>query len=203
MRVVLSSHPGRFLDHSDDYWVAARRYWLDTNAWYSLEKRAAKEESVGQRITPCLWFDMNAEEAIAFYAGIFEDVTVNATDLYVEGGYGPVGEAMYIEFTMNGREFSAINGGPDFRFNEAISLVIDCKDQEEVDHIWEKLGAGGEYGPCGWLKDKFGLSWQVTPVRLFELIRNSEPAKVTAVTMALLQMGKIDIAALEAAADAA
>lgn len=158
---------------------------------------------MGQKITPCLWFNMKAEEAIAFYASIFDDVTITATDLYVEGNYGPVGEPMYIEFTMNGREFSAINAGPEFSFTEAISLAIDCKDQAEVDYFWEKLGAGGEYGPCGWLKDKYGLSWQVTPVRLYELIRGSDPAKTIAVTKAMLQMGKIDVAELEAAADAA
>lgn len=158
---------------------------------------------MGQKITPCLWFNMNAEEAIAFYAGIFDDVTITAIDRYVEGSYGPVGEPMYIEFTMNGRDFSAINAGPEFSFTEAISLAIDCKDQPEVDYFWEELGAGGEYGPCGWLKDKYGLSWQVTPVRLFELIRDPDPARASAATKAMLQMGKIDVAELEAAADAA
>ncbi|HET9658689.1 MAG TPA: VOC family protein [Thermomicrobiales bacterium] len=158
---------------------------------------------MGQKITPCLWFDMNAEEAIAFYAGIFEDVKITATDRYLEGGYGPVGEVMYVEFTMNGIDFSAINGGPEFSFNEAISLEIECKDQAEVDYFWEKLGAGGQYGPCGWLKDKYGLSWQVVPRRLFELIRDPDPARASAATKAMLQMGKLDVAELEAAANAA
>ena len=158
---------------------------------------------MGQKITTCLWFDRNAEEAIAFYTGIFDDVQITATDPYLEGGYGPVGEPMYIEFTLNGRDFSAINGGPEFKFNEAISLVVDCKDQTEVDYFWEKLGDGGEYGPCGWLKDKYGLSWQITPTRLYELIRDPDPARASAATKAMLQMGKINIAELEAAAIAA
>jgi predicted 3-demethylubiquinone-9 3-methyltransferase (glyoxalase superfamily) len=146
---------------------------------------------------------MNAEEAIAFYAGIFEDVKITATDRYLEGGYGPVGEVMYVEFTMNGIDFSAINGGPEFSFNEAISLEIECKDQAEVDYFWETLGAGGQYGLCGWLKDKYGLSWQVVPRRLFELIRDPDPARASAATKAMLQMGKLDVAELEAAANAA
>lgn len=158
---------------------------------------------MSQNITPCLWFDKNAEEAIAFYAGIFDDVQITATDRYVEGGYGPVGEPMYIEFTLNGRQFSAINGGPEFKFSEAISLAVDCKDQAEVDYLWEKLGEGGEHGPCGWLKDKYGLSWQITPTRLSELIRDPDPARASAATKAMLQMGRIDIAQLEAAANAA
>ena len=158
---------------------------------------------MGQNITPCLWFDMNAEDAIAFYGSIFDDVHITATDRYVEGGYGPVGEVMYVQFTMHGTDFAAINGGPEFSFNEAISLAIECKDQAEVDYFWEKLGAGGEYGPCGWLKDKYGLSWQVTPTRLYELIRDPDPARASAATKAMLHMGKIDIAELEAAANTA
>lgn len=158
---------------------------------------------MGQKITPCLWFDMNAEEAIAFYAGIFDDVKITATDRYTDAGPGPEGSTMFVEFTMNGREFSAINGGPEFPFTEVISLTIDCKDQTEVDYFWEKLGAGGEFGPCGWLKDKYGLSWQVVPRRLFELIRDPNPAKARAATNAMLQMGKLDIAQLEAAAASA
>lgn len=155
---------------------------------------------MGQKITPCLWFDHNAGEAIAFYAGIFDDVQITQTDPYLDGNYGEAGSPMYYEFTMNGSEFSAINGGPEFKFNEAISLAIDCKDQAEVDYFWEKLGDGGEHGPCGWLKDKYGLSWQVVPHRLYELIRDPDKAKAAAATQAMLQMGKLEIAELEAAA---
>ena len=152
-----------------------------------------------QKLTPCLWYNGNALEAIDFYAGIFEDVKITATDYYTEAGPLPEGTVMFVEFTMNGNDFQAINAGPEFSFTEALSLSIDCNDQAEVDYFWQKLGAGGEYGPCGWLKDKYGLSWQVTPRRLSELIRDPNKAKANAVMNAMLQMGKIDVAELEAA----
>ena len=156
---------------------------------------------MGQKITPCLWYNGNALEAIDFYAGIFDDVEITATDYYTEVGPLPEGTVMFVEFTMNGNEFEAINAGPEFSFNEAISLSIDCKDQAEVDYFWEKLGEGGEYGPCGWLKDRYGLSWQVTPRRLFELTRDPNKTKANAAMNAMLQMGKIEVAGLEAAFD--
>lgn len=156
---------------------------------------------MGQKITPCLWYNGNALEAIDFYAGIFDDVEITATDYYTEAGPLPEGTVMFVEFTMNGNEFEAINAGPEFSFNEAISLSIDCKDQAEVDYFWEKLGEGGEYGPCGWLKDRYGLSWQVTPRRLFELTRDPNKSKANAAMNAMLQMGKIEVAGLEAAFD--
>jgi predicted 3-demethylubiquinone-9 3-methyltransferase (glyoxalase superfamily) len=154
---------------------------------------------MGQKITPCLWFNQNAEEAIDFYAGIFDDVKITAIDRFTDAGSLPEGTPMFIEFTMNGGDFQAINAGPEFAFNEAISFAIDCKDQAEVDYYWEKLGEGGEYGPCGWLKDKYGLSWQITPRRFFELSRDPDRTKAYAVVNAMLQMSKIDVAELEAA----
>ncbi len=154
---------------------------------------------MAQKITPCLWFDGNALEAVDFYAGIFDDVNITATDYYTEAGPLPEGTVMFVEFTMNGNDFQAINAGPEFSFTEAISLSIDCADQAEVDYFWEKLGEGGEYGPCGWLKDKFGLSWQVVPRRLHELTRDPNKIKANAVLTAMLQMGKLEVNQLEAA----
>jgi predicted 3-demethylubiquinone-9 3-methyltransferase (glyoxalase superfamily) len=154
---------------------------------------------MAQKITPCLWYNGNAQEAVDFYAGIFDDVKITASDRYTDAGPMPEGTLMFLEFTMNGLDFQAINAGPEFSFNEAISLSIDCKDQTEVDYFWEKLGEGGEYGPCGWLKDKFGLSWQVVPRRLHELTRDPNKKKAAAAMNAMLQMGKLDVAELETA----
>jgi len=157
-----------------------------------------------QKITPFLWFDGNAEEAVNYYLSVFPDAKLGEVSCYGEGMPMPAGTVLVANFTLFGQEFGAINAGPEFKFTEAISFMIDCKDQAEVDYYWDKLTAdGGEPSQCGWLKDKFGLSWQVVPSVLGELMTNPDPAKANRVTQALMQMGKIDIATLEAARDAA
>ena len=148
-----------------------------------------------QKITPCLWFDGKAEEAAAFYASIFPDSGITKVTP------GPGGTALVVEFRLGGVQFLALNGGPQFQFNEAISLSIDCRSQAEVDELWEKLSAGGSPGQCGWLKDKYGLSWQVVPSVLPQLL--ADPEKAARVMPALMGMTKLDIRALQAAADAA
>ncbi len=153
-----------------------------------------------QKISPSLWFDTESEEAAGFYTSIFEDSRIINVTHYTEGAPREAGMVMTVEFELSGQRFVAINGGPDFKFDEAISLEVACKDQAEVDYFWEKLGAGGEYGPCGWLKDKYGLSWQVVPRQLYKLIRNPNKAKARTAMNAMLQMGKIEVAGLEAAA---
>lgn len=152
-----------------------------------------------QKITPFLWFDNQAEEAINHYLAIFPGGRIIRMKRYGQGGPGPEGSVMTALFELAGQQFIALNGGPQFKFTEAISLVVDCQSQAEVDDYWAKLSAGGGTGRCGWLKDKFGLSWQIVPSRLSELLRDADPAKSQRVMDALLQMTKIDIAALEAA----
>jgi len=157
-----------------------------------------------QKITPFLWFDGNAEEAVNYYLSVFPEAKLGEVSRYGEGMPMPAGTVLVANFTLFGQEFGAINAGPEFKFTEAISFMIDCKDQAEVDYYWDKLTAnGGEPSQCGWLKDKFGLSWQVVPSALGELMTDPDPAKANRVTQALMQMGKIDIATLEAARDAA
>jgi predicted 3-demethylubiquinone-9 3-methyltransferase (glyoxalase superfamily) len=152
-----------------------------------------------RKITPFLWFDNNAEEAMNYYVAVFEDAEVLNVSRYGEGGPGPTGGVMTATFRLNGQEFTALNGGPEFKFTEAVSFLIECEGQEEVDYYWDKLTAGGEPGPCGWLKDQFGLSWQVIPSTLFELLQDEDPAKANRVMQAMLQMSKIDVAQLKAA----
>jgi predicted 3-demethylubiquinone-9 3-methyltransferase (glyoxalase superfamily) len=151
-------------------------------------------------LTTCLWFDGQAEEAAAFYASVFPDSRVDkVVPSAAETPSGPKGMALTVEFTISGQPFVGLNGGPDFKFNEAISFMIDCADQAEVDRYWDALTAnGGEPGPCGWVKDRFGVSWQVIPRRLNELISGQDAASERAMK-AMLQMGKIDIAELERA----
>lgn len=144
-------------------------------------------------ITPCLWFDGNAEEAIHFYLSVFPDSEI------IDSTPGPDGRLLLATFRLNGQDLMALNGGPDFAFTEAISLFVSCKDQAEVDDLWGKLLAGGEESQCGWLKDRFGLSWQIIPDRLGELMGDEDPEKASRVMNAMLQMKKIDVAALEAA----
>jgi predicted 3-demethylubiquinone-9 3-methyltransferase (glyoxalase superfamily) len=154
-----------------------------------------------QSIAPFLWFDSQAEEAAEFYVSIFPDSAITGVTRYGEAGPGPAGTAMTVNFTLRGQEFVALNGGPIYQFNPAISFVIDCITQDEVDHDWDGLLAdGGEPVQCGWLIDKFGLSWQVVPRRLQELMSSSEPEVAKRVTQAMLKMIKLDIAELEAAA---
>ncbi len=156
-----------------------------------------------QKITPFLWFDNNAEEAAKFYASVFPNSKIRKTARYGEAGPGPKGSVMTVEFELDGQRMIALNGGPQFKFTEAISLSVDCKTQEEVDHYWTKLSQGGKEQPCGWLKDKYGLSWQVNPAILGELLSGPDAKKAKRVMEAMLKMKKIDIAALKAAAEAA
>ena len=158
--------------------------------------------TIEQKIVPMLWYDCQAEEAANFYVSIFKNSRVTSISRYGDTGPGPKGSVMVAEFELDGQKFTALNGGPQFKFTEAISLVVNCESQEEVDYFWEKLsGSGGQEVVCGWLKDKYGLSWQVVPVRLFELI--SDPAKSDRVMQAVMEMKKLEIPKLEAAAAAA
>ena len=154
-------------------------------------------------ITPCLWFDTEAEEAAAFYTSVFPNSRIVHVSHYGSAGPRPEGLAMEVEFELDGRSILALNGGPQFRFTEAISLQADCKDQDEVDRLWETLSEGGEEGPCGWLKDRYGVSWQIVPSRMYELITDPDPERAQRAIAAMLQMGKIEIADLERAADGA
>jgi len=154
-----------------------------------------------QKIHPFLWFDTQAEEAMHFYCSVFKNSKIGKVLRYGDAGPGPKGSVMLCSFELEGQQFSALNAGPHFKFNEAISLVVDCKSQEEVDTLWEKLTAGGgRPGDCGWLKDKFGLSWQITPTVLIELIGDPDEAKAQRVMKAMMQMTKIDIAKIQEAA---
>jgi predicted 3-demethylubiquinone-9 3-methyltransferase (glyoxalase superfamily) len=152
-----------------------------------------------QKITPFLWFDANAEEAAKYYASIFKNSKILRVTRYGEAGPGPRGTVMTVEFQLAGQEFVALNGGPQFKFTEAISLVVNCDTQKEVDEYWNKLSAGGQQVQCGWLKDKFGLSWQVAPTVLSEMLADPDPQRSKRVMEAMLQMKKIDIAALQKA----
>lgn len=153
------------------------------------------------RITPNLWFDFNAEEAANFYVSIFPNSKVGKIARYTEVGPGPAGTAVTVEWELDGQPFVGINGGPDFPFSEAVSMEIRCKDQAEVDYYWERLLAdGGRESQCGWLKDRFGFSWQVVPQRLIDLMTDEDPDVVKRVTAAMLQMVKLDVTKLEAAA---
>lgn len=153
------------------------------------------------KITPFLWFENQAEEAAQFYLKIFPNSRINNIAYYPKDSPGPEGKVMVINFELDGLPFTALNGGSVFQINEAISFVIDCKDQAEVDHYWEKLSDGGEKSQCGWLKDKFGVTWQVVPKQLDELMSHPDPEKVYRVNQAMLKMTKMDIAALKAAFD--
>lgn len=155
-----------------------------------------------QKITPFLWFDYQAEEAVNFYTGIFANSKILDIGRYGEAGPGPAGSVMTVSFQIEGQQFVALNGGPVFNFTPAISFVVDCRTQEEVDRLWERLSAGGgETGQCGWLTDRYGISWQVVPTRLAELASDPDPAKANRVMQAMLTMTRIDIEALEAAYD--
>lgn len=151
-------------------------------------------------LTTCLWFDSNGEEAANFYTTVFKDSKIGRISRYPEGAPRPAGEVMTIEFELNGQKFVALNGGPEFKFTEAISFQIPCDTQEEVDYYWNKLTeGGGQESVCGWLKDKFGLSWQVVPTILTDLISDPDPVKAARTTEAMMAMAKLDIAALQKA----
>ena len=156
-----------------------------------------------QRITPFLWFDDQAEEAMNFYVSIFKNSKVGRVTRYGEAGPGPKGSVMSATFQLEGQEFMALNGGPHFSFTPAISFFVNCETQEEVDQLWKKLSAGGKTERCGWLKDKYGLSWQIIPSALGRLMGDKDAAKAQSVMKAMLQMDKIDIVRLEQAYDAA
>jgi predicted 3-demethylubiquinone-9 3-methyltransferase (glyoxalase superfamily) len=152
------------------------------------------------KITPWLWFDAEGEEAAEFYASIFPNSKITEITRYGSAGPRPEGMVMTVAFELDGQRFAALNGGPDFKFNEAVSFLVSCKDQEEVDWYWNKLSEGGEPGPCGWLKDKYGLAWQIIPTALDELLGDPDREKAQRVMQAMLGMGKIEIEGLERAA---
>jgi predicted 3-demethylubiquinone-9 3-methyltransferase (glyoxalase superfamily) len=152
-------------------------------------------------ITTCLWFDSEAEEAANYYLGIFKDSTLGNITRYTEAGPGPAGSVLTVEFELNGQKFVGVNGGPMFTFSEAISFQIRCADQGEVDYYWSRLTEGGEEVQCGWLKDRYGVSWQVVPAALVEMVSDPDPVKAARTTEAMLAMTKLDIAALRRAYD--
>jgi predicted 3-demethylubiquinone-9 3-methyltransferase (glyoxalase superfamily) len=154
------------------------------------------------KINPCLWFDTEGEDAAKFYVSVFPNSRIVETAYYGSAGPREEGTVMAVRFELDGREFTALNGGPEFKFDEAISFQVECDDQAEVDHYWSTLSAGGEEGPCGWLKDKFGLSWQIEPKRLYELLDDPDREKAQRVMAAMLKMRKIEIEELERAAAA-
>ena len=153
------------------------------------------------RITPNLWFDTQSLQAAEFYVSVFPNSRINDVTHYTEAGPRPAGEVLTVEFELDGQPFTAIDGGPEFTFDEAVSFLIDCKDQDEVDYYWDKLLDGGEPSMCGWLKDRFGLSWQVMPAGMVELFNDADPARAERAMRAMLSMEKLDLAALQAAAD--
>jgi predicted 3-demethylubiquinone-9 3-methyltransferase (glyoxalase superfamily) len=153
-----------------------------------------------QKVTTCLWFDDKAEEAAKFYVSIFPNSKINGVARYTDVGPGPTGSVMTVDFELDGRQFMALNGGPLFPFTEAISLVINCETQQEIDHYWERLSAGGKIQQCGWLKDRHGLSWQVVPTLLAtEMRQTGDPARLNRVMKVVLESVKLDIAKLKAA----
>ena len=152
-----------------------------------------------QKITPFLWYDNNAEEAVSLYISVFKNSKITDITRYGDAGPGPKGSVMTIAFQLEGQDFIALNGGPMSKFTDAISLSVDCKTQQEVDELWEKLSAGGQPGQCGWLKDKFGLSWQIVPSALVEMLQDQDAEKSNRVMQAMMQMRKIDVASLRRA----
>src|ERR1700676_3803056 len=154
-----------------------------------------------QKITPFLWFDGNAEDAASFYISIFKNSKMGKISRYGDAGPGPKGSAMSVTFQLEGQEFFALNGGPQFKFTPAISFFVNCETQQEVDDLWEKLSAGGRTDRCGWLSDKYGVSWQIVPTILPKLLQDKDPEKSKRVMNAMLKMAKLDIAALKQAYD--
>ena len=150
-------------------------------------------------LSTCLWFDGKAEGAADFYTSVFENSKLGRVIRHTEAGPGPAGSVVTVDFELNGQKFVALNGGPQFTFNESVSFVIDCEDQDEVDYYWSRLTEGGEESVCGWLKDKYGVSWQVVPTVLYEMITDPDGEKAKRATEAMLAMVKFDIAALQKA----
>jgi len=155
------------------------------------------------KIRPCLWFDTQGEEAANFYTSVFENSSITSVTRRGETAPGEAGTVLTVEFEIGGQQMLALNGGPEFKFTEAISFQVYCETQEEVDHLWSTLSAGGEQGPCGWLKDRFGLSWQIVPTVLPQLLSDPDQARVDRAMTAMLGMGKLEIQALLDAADGA
>ena len=153
----------------------------------------------GQGFPICLWFDTQGEEAARFYTSVFKDSKTGRTGRYTEAGPGPAGSVATVEFELNGQQFMVLNGGPQYTFNEAVSVTIPCADQAEVDYYWDRLAEGGQEVACGWLKDRYGLFWQVVPTVLMDMMTGPDPQKVRRVTEAMFTMKKLDIAALQAA----
>jgi predicted 3-demethylubiquinone-9 3-methyltransferase (glyoxalase superfamily) len=157
-----------------------------------------------QKVTPCLWFDGQAEQAARYYVSLLPDSRIDrVVRSPADTPSGPAGTVLAVEFTLAGNKFSGLNGGPQFPFTEAVSFQIACADQAEVDRLWAALADGGSPGPCGWVKDRWGLSWQVVPTRLFQLLTDADPGRSRRAMEAMMKMGKLDIAALERAADGA
>jgi predicted 3-demethylubiquinone-9 3-methyltransferase (glyoxalase superfamily) len=167
------------------------------------EKGDQGKEPDMKAITPCLWFDTQGEDAAEFYTSVFPNSKIREISRYGSAGPRPEGMVMTVGFELDGQRFIALNGGPDFTFNEAVSFEVICENQEEVDRYWEALSEGGEEGPCGWLKDRFGVSWQVVPARLYELLQDPDSEKSQRAMEAMLGMKKIEIEGLERAAAAA
>ena len=161
--------------------------------------RSERTQPRSQKITTFLWFDNNAEEAVNFYVSVFKNSRIINSARYGDAGPGPKGSIMTIAFELDGQEFTALNGGPQFKFNEAISLVVHCQDQKEIDYFWEKLSEGGEKVECGWLKDKFGVAWQIVPEFLMQVLQGNDQQKTDRVMKAVMQMKKFDIAKLKEA----
>ena len=153
------------------------------------------------QITPFLWFDTEAEEAAEFYCSVFPNSKITEVARYTEAGPRPAGTVMTVSFVLDGQEYVGLNGGPEFTFSEAISLSINCADQDEVDYYWSKLTDGGEEGPCGWLKDRYGLSWQVVPEGMVDLFKDPDPARAARAMQCMMGQKKLDIAAVRAAAE--
>jgi len=153
------------------------------------------------RITPCLWFDTQGEEAANFYTSVFDNSRILHVSHYGSAGPRPAGMVLMVSFELDGQEFTALNGGPEFTFDEAISFQVRCESQEEIDRFWAKLSDGGSEGPCGWLKDRFGVSWQIVPAMMEEVLRDPDPEKAQRAMKAVLGMGKIDLAEVQRAID--
>lgn len=152
-----------------------------------------------RKISPFLWFDTRAEEAADFYVSLFRDSRITNVARYGEAGPGPEGSVMTVAFQLEGQDFTALNGGPVFKFTPAISFVVNCETQDEVDRLWERLAEGGKEGQCGWLEDRFGVSWQIVPIAMGELLSSGDPERSRRVMEAMLKMGKLDIAELKRA----
>jgi predicted 3-demethylubiquinone-9 3-methyltransferase (glyoxalase superfamily) len=152
------------------------------------------------KITPWLWFDTQSEEAATFYTSLFDNSRITGVDRYGDAGPGPAGSVMTVSFELDGQPMAALNGGPQYAFTEAISFQVGCESQDEVDRLWNALTDGGVEGPCGWCKDRFGVSWQIVPTRLHELLSDPDPERAQRAMRAMFEMKKIDIAALERAA---